>query len=160
MKQYQILARRKQVFDYVILGMSDKQIMDKLNVPLSTLSRDKLEIRKEISKEAHDKGVDGFYADLQHSYKMRTKEFWRIILDPKTHKREKLSALHGLREEDKEFRKLCQAVGFLPKTIDSLITANEVENLSITQNENKDIKLIWGEIPKDKKVENENTKVT
>lgn len=127
-----ITRRRKKAYELALMGFKNPDIADQLNVSVRAVEGYLNLIREEHSKSI-ERDKNKIYADLLNNMDLRKKRLWSMAIDPETSKRDKISALSVLSQEDKELVKRMQTVGILAKDIDTQVNIqqNKLSNVTI-----------------------------
>jgi len=110
-----IKARRREVMNYTLQGMSAAAIAKSLGISERQVERDRKEIQTEIARRLKKDSCWKRLAEYSEAKQLRIKRLWMVISDVHSKSSEKLKALDLLEKADAEYFKKEQSVGIFPK---------------------------------------------
>lgn len=148
--QEELDARRKQVYDLVLMGEAQSSIAKRFGVDVRTIEKDISVVRAEVGKQLTLGNMLSVTADFEEGAKKRISRLWRVILEGKASNDEIIRAIKELREEDKESIKRRQMVGVLPKEVSALVNVESNSKEGVAENKVMINIIAPGQIKKEK----------
>lgn len=129
-----IKARKNDVMNYILKGMSAAAIAKNLNISERQVERDKKDVQAMIARKLKKDSCWKRLAEYSEAKRMRIKRLWMIITDRASSTNMIIKALREIREEDESSFKKEQSVGIFPKEPSPLISVESSSGTGDAEN--------------------------